>query len=386
MVAVDTDVAAPDLAAEQPRSRRRRVVVSGLVLLLAAAGVATYTAHPFRSAAGDETDNAAATKLTTVTRRTLDSQTQVDGTLTYDGSYSVVNQMAGTVTWLPALGRVLRQGGVLYRVDGTPVVLLYGSTPAYRDLAEGATADAVSGRDVRQLNAALVALGYATKAHLDPTSNEFGWRTKQAVERLQKHYGLDETGTLLRGQVVFLPHPIRVTAESASVGSGAPPGAAVLTATSTRRVVSVDLDVAQQSQVKRGDAVTVTLPDQSTTPGVVTKIGSVATTPTDGGDGSSNTPTIEVTVRLRRPAEAGDLDQAPVLVSIVTASARHALVVPVNALLSLASGGYAVEVAGGGGARHLVPVTLGLFDDADGLVQVTGTSLSAGQRIVVPAS
>jgi hypothetical protein len=151
-------------------------------------------------------------------------------------------------------------------------------------------------------------------------------------------------------------------------------------------VVSVDLDVAQQSQVKRGDPVTVTLPDQSTTPGVVTKVGSVATTPTDGGDGSSDTPTIEVTVRLRHPADAGSLDQAPVLVSIVTASARHALVVPVNALLSLAGGGYAVEVAGAGGSRHLVAVTLGLFDDADGLVQVTGTSLSAGQRVVVPAS
>jgi hypothetical protein len=33
-----------------------------------------------------------------------------------------------------------------------------------------------------------------------------------------------------------------------------------------------------------------------------------------------------------------------------------------------------------------VPVTLGLFDDAEGLVQVTGPALAAGQRVVVPAS
>ena len=41
-------------------------------------------------------------------------------------------------------------------------------------------------------------------------------------------------------------------------------------------------------------------------------------------------------------------------------------------------------VVGADGARHLVPVTLGLFDDADGLVQVSGSELSAGQRVVVP--
>lgn len=384
MLTVDSDVIATELAAQRPRSRRR-LVVAVLALLLVAGAIAAYAAHPFRSAGKDATDNKAATRLTTVTRRTLDSQTQVDGTLGYDGSSTVINQAQGTVTWLPDLGRVLRQGDVLYWVDGSPVILLYGRTPAYRDLAEGATADAVKGRDVRQLNAALVALGYATKAQLDPTSNEFSWQTKLAVERLQRHYGLDDTGALRRGQVVFLPHAIRVTTTPVSVGSAAPPGASILTATSTRRVVIVDLDVAQQSQVKRGDAVTVTLPNQTTTRGVVTKVGSVATTPS-GGDGSNDSPTIEVTIALRRPADAGRLDQAPVLVSIVTGQAKDALVVPVAALLSLAGGGYAVEVANADGTRHLAAVTLGLFDDADGLVQVTSTSLSAGQRVVVPAS
>ena len=57
---------------------------------------------------------------------------------------------------------------------------------------------------------------------------------------------------------------------------------------------------------------------------------------------------------------------------------------PVDALIARASGGYAVEVAGDGGARRIVPVSLGLFDDADGLVQVSGAGLSAGQSVVVP--
>ncbi len=59
---------------------------------------------------------------------------------------------------------------------------------------------------------------------------------------------------------------------------------------------------------------------------------------------------------------------------------------PVGALLAQASGGYAVEVAGAGNTRHLVPVQAGpVFDDADGLVQVTG-SLTPGQHVVVPGS
>ncbi|MGH9183303.1 MAG: hypothetical protein ACRDZ9_05740 [Acidimicrobiales bacterium] len=60
--------------------------------------------------------------------------------------------------------------------------------------------------------------------------------------------------------------------------------------------------------------------------------------------------------------------------------------VPVTALLALAGGGYAVEVADPDGTRHLVPVDLGLFDDAEGLVQVTGSGLEAGQRVVVPST
>jgi hypothetical protein len=45
-----------------------------------------------------------------------------------------------------------------------------------------------------------------------------------------------------------------------------------------------------------------------------------------------------------------------------------------------------VEVIGAGNHHHLVAVSLGLFDDAAGLVQVTGTGLAAGQHVVVPAA
>jgi peptidoglycan hydrolase-like protein with peptidoglycan-binding domain len=299
----------------------------------------------------------------------------------------VINQARGTLTALPATGQVIKQGQPLYRVDGSPVILLYGPIPAYRTLAQGPTAADVTGDDVRQLNAALVALGYATKAQLDPTSDEFGWQTTAAVRRLQKHLGVEQTGSLSLGQVVFLPSAIRITAVSATLGTQAAPSTAIMTASSTARVVTVDLDAAQQSQVTKGDKVTITLPDNTSTPGVVSSIGNVATAPaSDGTHGTDTTPKVAVDITLTDPRAAGTLDQAPVLVSITTATAKDVLVVPVNALLALAGGGYAVEVAEASGSRHLVAVTLGLFDDAGGLVQVTGTSLSAAQRVVVPTS
>jgi hypothetical protein len=170
---------------------------------------------------------------------------------------------------------------------------------------------------------------------------------------------------------------------------GAPVQAgAVLGVTSTRRVVTIALDASQQTSVKVGDPVTITLPDNSTTPGRVTFVGTVATTPSSNGQGGggSSTPTIEVDVTPDHPAATGRLDQAPVDVSITTATVRNALVVPVTALVALAGGGYAVEVAEAGGVHRLVAVTVGLFDDADGLVQVRSSGLASGQRVVVPAS
>jgi peptidoglycan hydrolase-like protein with peptidoglycan-binding domain len=354
-------------------------LLAAIALLLVATAAIVAVTDPFAS--GSPTgvsDNSSSTSLARVERRSLSSRTQVDGTLGYAGDYSIVNQRSGTITWLPAVGQVVKHGQTLYRIDGFPVILLYGSTPAFRDLRQGE-----SGADVQQLNAALVALDYASEAELSPTWDKFGWRTRVAVKKLQADLGVAQTGMLALGTVVFQPTAVRITAVSGTLGAPAGPGA-LLTATSTRHQVSIQLDAAQQSEVKVGDPVTITLPDNTTTPGRVSSVGKVASTPS--GDSGSDTPTIEVTVRLLHEATAGQLDQAPVVVLITTASVKHALVVPVNALLALAGGGYAVEAVNAAGVHRLVPVTLGLFDDADGVVQVSGSGLRAGQRIVVPAS
>jgi peptidoglycan hydrolase-like protein with peptidoglycan-binding domain len=245
------------------------------------------------------------------------------------------------------------------------------------------------GTDVAQLNRNLQALGYGHGLE----GTQFTAATEQAVTAFQAAHGLEQTGALLLGSVAFSPGPVRVTSvtstlgEPVQTGGQGQSGSAVLSVTSTRHQVAIQLDAAQQSQIKVGDSVVVTLPDNSTTPGVVSKVGKVATVPSsDQGNGGSSTPTIEVDVRLVHAGAAGSLDQAPVSVSITTGSVSDVLVVPVNALIALAGGGYAVEVAATGGVHQLASVTLGLFDDAEGLVQVSGSSLRVGQRVVVPAS
>jgi peptidoglycan hydrolase-like protein with peptidoglycan-binding domain len=243
----------------------------------------------------------------------------------------------------------------LYAVSERPVLLLFGGVTAWRAFRAGMS----PGRDVAELNANLRALGYGAEL----TGDSFSAATAVAIESFQAAHGLAETGKLLLGSVVFTSRPVRVTSVTPTRGAAVHAGP-VLAITSTARQV------------------TITLPDNQTTPGVVSSIGSVATPPATG----SGSPTIEVDVTPTQPTATGRLDQAPVNVSIVTASVTNVLVVPVNALLALAGGGYAIESVSSAGIRHLVPVTVGLFDDADGLAQVSGSGLHAGQRVVVPAS
>ena len=366
----------------RPRHRCRwMAAAAAAVVAVVAVAVVLVFARPFAGAGGKGggvSDNNYPTSLATVTRQTLTSQVSVPGTLGYARSYNVVNQAQGVITGLPVAGSVIRQGGVLYRMSGSPVVLLYGAVPAYRDLVQG-----ITGADVRQLNHDLVTLGYATSSQLDPSADYYSAETAVAVEGLQQHLGVTQTGSLVLGRAVFLPSAIRVTAAVAILGTSAVPGP-VLSATSTSRQVTISLDPADQRYVKTGDRVSVVLPGNVATPGRVSSVAKVATMPAPGGGPGASSPTITVDVILLHPRATGNLDQAPVQVSITTSTVRNALVVPVNALLALANGGYAVEEVTPAGVHHLVRVALGLFDDAAGAVQVTGSGLAAGQRVVVP--
>lgn len=311
----------------------------------------------------------------------LSAMVSQDGTLTYrarsDGSpYPVINRARGTYTKLPADGDKVDCGDVLYRVDDDPVLLLCGAVPAYRDLDIGDR-----GKDVRQLNRNLHKLGY--DVGIDSDGNEFTWRTEEALRKLQRDRGLDVTGALDVDDAVFLPKSVRIAKVTGELGGAARPGAPVAQATSDTLDVQVDLDASQQGEVKKGDRAQITLPGNTSVKGTVDRLGRVAQAAA-GQNASAGDATIPAYIGLDKPGRARGLDRAPVQVDITTKGVEHALSVPVTALVGKSGGGFAVEVVRDGGRRELVAVKLGLFDSADGRVEVEG-DLDQGDPVVVPS-
>ena len=228
------------------------------------------------------------------------------------------------------------------------------------------------GEDVRQLERNLRALGADPDGDLT-VDDEWDWATTAAVERFQEERGMDGTGTLTRGQVLFRPGASRIGAAQMAVGQAVRPGQQIGRISSTRREVTVDLDATRQSIAREGDAVTVELPTGGIARGRITDVGKVADPPSeDGGDA-----TIPVTIALRGKAARGSgLDQAPVDVGFEVERAERVLTVPIKALLARQGGGFAVQLAGSG---QIVPVEPGLY--ADDLVEVEG-ELEVGATVV----
>jgi hypothetical protein len=368
-------------------------LVGGLV-----AGGVTAAASGSTSSTASSSGDSSQVATVPVARTTLTNTVQVGGSIGYDGSYTVVALRGdGEVyTWLPEPGQVIRQDQPVYSVGGEPVPLLYGSVPAYRVFDAGMS----DGADVGQLTHDLIALGYGAGL---TQSNHYSSATAAAVERWQKASSLPATGEIPLGEVVFEPGPIRVTSVTPSAGAPVEgTGGTVLTATSTTPIVTVDLDVSEEYLVKPGDAVSVVLPDSTTVDGHIETVGTVAVCPggsgigagggaggsagqspcESGGSGTSSTPTVTVAITLDRTPPGATLDQAPVNVNITTQTVGNVLAVPVNALLALQGGGYGVEVVTGR-TSHLAGVTTGMYSDT--LVQVSGSGITAGTLVEVPA-
>ena len=315
-----------------------------------------------------------------VQRGPLSDLVSAYGTLTYqarsDGSpYSVINQARGTYTELPERGPTIDCGGVLYRVDDDPVLLLCGAVPAYRDLHRGDV-----GNDVRQLNRSLHERGGDTRAGVavDPDGDVFTAETQAALAALQHDEGLAVTGALAVGDAVFLPESVRIATVTGELGGPAQPGVVVAQATSDRPEVQVQLDPAQQGAVTSGDHAGITLPGGEAAVGTVDRVGSVTQGPA-GPDGKPGNATIPVSIGLDDPASARGLDQVSVRVEISTGGVDDALSVPVTAIVGTAGGGFAVLLCQTTGFAKL-----GMLDSGAGRVQVEG-KVHAGDRVVVPS-
>ncbi|MGW4205433.1 efflux RND transporter periplasmic adaptor subunit [Streptomyces sp. NPDC004726] len=370
-----TDPATAPARGSRRRRRRGRKVAVALAVLAAGGAVAATTLG--LGGDGDSADGKAADGLppntTEVTKQSLEDVETTDGELGYGPSTDVSSRLGGTVTGIPETGQRVTRGKPLFEVDNRPVTLMYGSLPAYRALAEG-----VEGPDVKQLEQNLRALGY-TGFTVD---EEFTDATADAVREWQEDIGLEETGTVDLGRVVFAPAEVRVDALEAVKGSAVQMGAKLLSYTGTSKAVTVELDAADQRLAKVGRAVTVTLPDDTVVDGVINKVSTIIK-PAGGQDEEASTK-VEVVVGLKdkkaqQAAEPYAL--AAVNVNFTAETREDVLTVPVAALLALSEGGFGLEVVEGTTTSY-VPVKTGLF--ADGRVEISGDGVSEGTIVGMP--
>lgn len=346
---------------------KRAIAASALVVLVGVAAAWWALRPPGETGATVPT---IPRRTAAVTRTDLVETETFEGTLGFVAGDPVVNRLPGTLTGLPEEGATVGFGEVLFRVDDAPVVLFPGDIPMYRPLSTR-TPD---GRDVEQLEAALVALGYDPEGRVT-VDEDFTSRTRSMVEDWQDDLGLDDTGVVELGRVVFLPEPVRVADLLLPVGSPLRGSEAILGTSSEETRVTVQLPAADQELLVVGDSVTVELPDGTPVTGDVVSKGNVARRRPDG------TAYFEIEAILADAAPAAGLDEAPVDVIVETDRSEDVLAVPVTALVALIEGGYAVEVVDGNATR-LVAVDPGLY--ADGLVEVSGDGLAEGMRVIVP--
>ncbi|MGP3960147.1 efflux RND transporter periplasmic adaptor subunit [Nonomuraea sp. 3N208] len=367
--------AEPDVTPSRPRRRRGRgKVVAGLLIVLAAAGggfVAINSGGLLEGASGPtQSADVLPPATATVARQTLNDTMDADGELGYGPVTTAVTRKPGTITWLPESGQQITRGKSMYRLDNDPVTLMYGDTPAYRDLKIG-----VEGNDVENLERNLSKLGYDGFT----VDDEYTYDTAEAVMEWQEDRGLDETGVVELGRVVFAPGKLRVESIEAEEGQPAQPGQKVLTYTGTSKVVTVELEAEDQRMAKKGAKVEVTLPDGKSVSGKVTEVATVIV-PGEGQNADPET-RVEALVSIGAAKAAKGLDKASVDVTFTASQRKNVLTVPVAALVALREGGFGLEVIEGGKSRYIA-VETGLF--AGGRVEVEGDGLTEGMTVGMP--
>lgn len=342
------------------------VVIAVAVAMWLWAGDASTASSP--SAAGPDA-------RATVERGTISATRSWDGKVDHGPPFTVKSGLAGTITRLIDQGKAVERGTELYRVNERPVTVLQGTVPMYRNLGPGD-----SGADVEQLERNLAVLGYGGfTADAEYTSS-----TGTAVRAWQAAIGVAQSGTVARGDVVFVPELGRVDVLRVDVGDAVSPGAAVLDITGTAKAASLEADVADRNLFAPGTTVTVALPDGGKRPGTVgaATVAEVSAEPNAGAGGEAQ---ARKTVTKVRIALSGDIDEslvgAAVTVVVSIDERKDVLLVPVNALLALSEGGYGLEVLRGDGTTRIVAVDTGLF--ADGKVQVDGDGIAEGTVVGV---
>jgi membrane fusion protein, multidrug efflux system len=349
-------------------SARRIAAVTAGVLSVGALGaaIAVFSLPKDSDDSGSSGNTAPATA--TVTRETLVDRQSVDGTLAHGDPTSITARGSGTVTQMPSEGTTVGRGEAIYRLDNMPITLLYGSLPAYRTLKPG-----VKGADVEQFETNLWALGYRGFT-VDST---YSSATADVVRSWQERLGITKTGAVETSQIMYAPGEVRVNSLTVQTGALVSPGNEVLKVTGTAALATVSLDASSARLAENGATVQITLPDGKTVPGKIIKI---ATLVIKSDNGAADTTSYNVTIQFTSTVQSQGT--AAVSVAFTVGQRPDVLTVPVTALVVLAEGGFGLQVFENGTTRA-VAVETGLF--ADGKVEIKGTGLQAGMKVVVPS-
>ncbi|MBT8214321.1 MAG: hypothetical protein KJP12_03785, partial [Acidimicrobiia bacterium] len=115
------------------RSSRWWIWILGAVVV----GVIALVAFIAVSGDGDSEEAGAGevTNFADVVRTDLVEIESYDATLGTIGGDPITSQRSGTVTAAIDAGDTAVAGDVVFRIDGEPVVLMFGETPVWRDMA-----------------------------------------------------------------------------------------------------------------------------------------------------------------------------------------------------------------------------------------------------------
>jgi hypothetical protein len=344
--------------------RRTALLTAGALVVAAALGVVALL---LRGRPPEAAPAAPPVKTTTVRKADLANTRSLSGNLGFGAPRPVKGSGTGTVTKLPAVGEVAERGKALFRVDDQPVTVFFGATPFFRELETPGT----KGSDVAVLMDNLAALGYQVGTRPDDDAKaEFTPKVVTALKNWQRAIDVEQTGTLEPGRVLVLDGPARVATVKAQLG--ATPTEELVEVTPTTRRVTARVPLPELGEVKAGAPVRIVLPDGRETPG---KIDSVAPLP-PAAEGGAGDPKVEVAVTLDHQDDVDGLESAPVQVKITTESRTGVLTVPLEALLALKEGGYAVQLPSG----ELKAVTTGLYSQDK--VEISGDGIVDGLPVV----
>lgn len=347
------------------RSRRTLLIAGAGVVALGVATVAVLGLRP--AAREDELTPQLSVSTAGVERGPLVERVRASGTLAFSGTKDLRTPLGGTVTSLVPIGSVVDRGAELFRIDDAPVVLMIGALPGWRGFESGME----NGRDVLQLEQNLAVFGFFARQ----PDQHFDWATVEAIRKWQKSVGIEATGSIEEGRIVFVPDPVRIAGHA--VKPGDPAGAAVVSVTGTQKQVTAFVSPDLRSAVQPGGKVQVTLPDGTVTAGTVSGIGTPVEKETSSGSRSLKLP---VTVTLDDSAAADAYSDVQVELEVSRTLQEDALLVPILALLAQSGGGHAVDVQRDSEIER-VPVEVSAI--ADGTVAVVSEKVSAGDAVVV---